>query len=62
MGKDAADGDRAAAEYWRRVARIDQNEARVAVANVRELTKAARHKDREPGERKASTSRLWPGA
>lgn len=64
MGKDAADADRAAAEYWRRVARVDQNEARVAVNSARELTKAARREEREPGERQASgrTGRLRPGS
>jgi hypothetical protein len=61
MSKDAAATDRAAAEYWRQVARIDRVEVGRAVTNARDLSAAARREDQPPqaqAQRPTSALRL----
>ena len=62
MARDAAAADREAAEYWRRVARVDRSEAGLAKSNARVLSDAGRREDREPSARQANTqsSRMKP--
>ena len=64
MSKEPAAADRAAAAYWRQVARADRSKATTASANARKLTDAARREEPEASEREATgrTSRLRPGS
>jgi len=55
MAKDRAAADREAAEYWRRVARVDRSEAGLANSNARVLSDAARREDRESSARPVNT-------
>jgi len=55
MAKDRAAADREAAEYWRRVARIDRSEAGLANSSARVLSDAARREDQESSARQGNT-------
>jgi len=62
MSKDAAATDRAAAEYWQQVARIDRVEVGRAVTNARDLSAAARKEDQpQPAQTQRRASALRPG-
>lgn len=62
MAQDRAAADREAAEYWRRVARVDRSEAGLAKSNARVLSDAARWEDQESSARQGNTqsSRMKP--
>ncbi len=62
MSKDEATADRAAAEYWRQVARIDRAEIGRALSNARDLSAAARREDQpQPLPTQRRTYALRPG-
>ena len=54
MAKDRAAADREAAEYWRRVARVDRSEVGLANSNARVLSDAAQREDQESSARQGN--------